>query len=165
MSNYMGSLIDWDAVEERNRKERYADNARRKKKGIKTFRDLGLDPAPIPVRVIRGAEKMEEATCIVCGETFTRSTSNLARLPLFCSEGCRMKELARRKREQYAAKQARLDAMVERANEKTTERGMCECPECGGTFFPRKQGRAQKFCSHTCAQRAANRRYRERHGY
>lgn len=165
MSNYMGSLIDWDAVEERNRKDRYADNYRRKKQGIKTFRDLGIDPAPLPVRIIRAAEKTEDTVCPVCHKPFTRSTSSLARLQTFCSEGCRMKELARRKREQYATKRARLDAMVERANEKTTERGMCECPECGGTFFPRKQGRAQKFCSHTCAQRAANRRYRERHGY
>lgn len=169
----MGSMIDWDFVEEQNRKDRYADNARRKRKGIKTSKELELDPTPIPVRLPpQGHIAIEETVdgekqhlCPVCEKPFTRESSGWSRLKTFCSEECRHKDLARRARERYAEKRARRAAMIERANEKTEERGQCVCPECGGLFFPRKQCRPQKYCCHACAQRATNRRFRERHGY
>lgn len=162
----MGSTIDWDAIEEENRRNRLADAERRKRKGIKTIRELGGDCSPIRITVKPdGSKRNEQLTvCPVCHREFLQEQSEIGRLRIFCSEECRRKEFNRRKRELYAAKRAAKEAQIERANEKTTERGMCECPECGGLFFPRKQGRAQKFCCHTCAQRAANRRYRERHG-
>lgn len=154
----MGSMIDWDFVEAQNRKDRYADNARRKKKGIKTSKELGLDPTPLPVRLPpQGHIAIEETDegekqhlCPVCEKPFTRTTAGLARIKTYCSEECRLKGLARRARERYAKKSA-----WERGPRILHDRA---CDFCGRTYTP--QTATQEYCSRSCAMSAYHARKR-----
>ena len=78
----------------------------------------------------RTRKQLDDVTCPICGKTFTPKTSKQQ----FCSNKCRIKSLASRKRtpKKAAAK----------------KQSSCVCPNCGKEFI--KHSGRQKFCCSEC---------------